>query len=287
MKIIKNNKTFIIIFILMSVLFLSIPIFFMPDSIEYYRYLRIYYGIEKLANWNIVRGFTLPTILYIFTKLFGKTIFALTFCSYFFWAIFAITSYLFLKKITYNYSKLTKSIIFIIYYLLIIINPVLFGYYHSVLTEFVAITLSLISCLICISFLQFKANIKSIKTYIYIFIFSILFIIAWFLKQPYFSVSFFPLIMAIFLSIFKYKSFKDFLYRFSVLLFSIFFLLLSINGWKIFLEKNGVDYKNNPNDNASFCLYLRLISEFGIIFVIYLLYKFAIIFNNSCFKCKN
>ena len=68
MKKIKNNKTFIIIFIVMTVLFLSIPIFFMPDSIEYYRYLRIYYGIEKIANWNIVRGFSLPTILFIFTK---------------------------------------------------------------------------------------------------------------------------------------------------------------------------------------------------------------------------
>ncbi len=250
MKKIRNNKTFIIIFILMTVLFLSIPIFFMPDSIEYYRYLRIYYGIEKIANWNIVRGFSLPTILFIFTKILGKNIFALTFCSYFFWAIIAITSYLFLKKITNNYSKFTKNIIFIIYYLLVIINPVLFGYYHSVLTEFVAITMSFICCIISIRFLQFKANIKNIKTYIYIIIFSFLFIITWFLKQPYFSIAFFPLILVVFLSIFKYKSIKDFLYRFSVLLFSIIILLLSMSSWKTFLEKNGVDYKHSQNNES-------------------------------------
>ena len=35
-------------------------------------------------------------------KILGKNIFALTFCSYFFWAIFAITSYLFLKNIHYS-----------------------------------------------------------------------------------------------------------------------------------------------------------------------------------------
>lgn len=46
------------------------------------------------------------------------------------------------------------------------------------------------------------------------------------------------------------------------------------------------EYKNNPNDNGSFCLYLRIISEFGIVVAIYLFYRFIKIYKNSYYKYK-
>lgn len=45
-------------------------------------------------------------------------------------------------------------------------------------------------------------------------------------------------------------------------------------------------YETFRNDNSTFCLYIRLISEFGIIVVGLLLFKFIKIFKNSKFKSK-
>ena len=61
----KKNKIIkivgaILLFLLLAVVYFQYPITIMPDSTEYYGYLKIFYGQEPFSSWNIVRGPTFP-----------------------------------------------------------------------------------------------------------------------------------------------------------------------------------------------------------------------------------
>ena len=80
----KINKVFymeyivpLVLLIFLTAMYFCVPIIVMPDSTEYYDYLKIFYGISPLADWNVVRGFSLPLILFISTKIFGNNSFGL------------------------------------------------------------------------------------------------------------------------------------------------------------------------------------------------------------------
>ena len=248
-KFMKENILFILSFFVVSFCYFLIPVIIMPDSVEYYGYLDIYYGIKGLSTWSVVRGFTLPTILFVFTRLFGNNLFGLEICTYFFWCLFIIPGYLFLINATKDVvSKNWKKWIKILYCILILFNPILIGYFHGLLTEFVAIPFAMLGCMISYAFLKHQPTWKKPMTYVYPVIYIFLFIFCWFLKQPYFTIALFPLCIVVVLSIFKYKSWKDFCYRFGIVILSSVALLFSISMWSNFLVKNGVDYKHDRNN---------------------------------------
>ena len=53
-----------------------------------------------------------------------------------------------------------------------------------------------------------------------------------------------------------------------------------------YLKGVNIKYKNTTEDNLSFCLYIRIISEFGILFFLYLIIKYVRIYWKSDFKYK-
>lgn len=249
LKIKKAHILFIGIFLLLTILYFWVPIIVMPDSVEYYEYLNIFYGTAPVSSWNIVRGFGLPVILFVSTKIFGNNPFGLLLGTYVFYMLFNILYYLIISKIISKCkNNIVKIIISIIYFIFILFNPILFGYFHGLLTEFVAITLALYSCYVSYKFLYLKIDFKNKKIYAYFIFYILLFIFCWFLKQPYFTIALFPLLISIFISVFKYKSLKDFFGRISVLLISIIFLMISIVCWNNFLTNNGVDVKSGGNN---------------------------------------
>ena len=53
-----------------------------------------------------------------------------------------------------------------------------------------------------------------------------------------------------------------------------------------YLKGVNIKYKNTTEDNLSFCLYIRIITEFGILFFLYLIFKYIKIYWKSDFKYK-
>ena len=92
---------------------------------------------------------------------------------------------------------------FLVSVLLTIFNPIIFGFYHSLLTEFVAITLSVISCYYAVIWYDVEP-LKDKKKFVLISLwFVFLTVFSWFLKQPYISCGFFPLLVSYVISLFK------------------------------------------------------------------------------------
>lgn len=247
----KKIKKFIpyIIIVLIAIIFLSIPTIIFADTNLYYKTAKILLGLEELSNWPIVRGPSLALILYPFLKILGNNEFSIRICLCIFYLIMIITSYNFTKKETNNLltkkENKTKIIVYSIYILLIVLNPIIFGYYHGILTEFAANTISIIN-LILITKINNKENISN-KHYIKLLIYScFIFTFSWFLKQPYFTISFFPYLTLLFL---KLKNKNNRLKTTILFIVPIIFLILSINIWKNFLISKDLNYLNTDNNN--------------------------------------
>ena len=131
----KKNKIIkivgaILLFLLLAVVYFQYPITIMPDSTEYYGYLKIFYGQEPFSSWNIVRGPTFPFLLYMFTVLFGNTQLGLLIGSFILYCIMLIIGFKFLKLIDYR-NNFEKAMCYIIYFLGIMFNPMIIGYMHG------------------------------------------------------------------------------------------------------------------------------------------------------------
>lgn len=246
----KKNIVIILIFLLITFLYFSFPLLIMPDSVEYYSYLKIFYGVNSLATWDVVRGPVLPFLLFIITLLFGDSMLGLLLGTYIFFIIFVIIYYKVIDSIIkkMNPSKFKLIFIWSIFLIFIIFNPILFGYFHSLLTEFVIILIALISCLISWEWININFYDNKKKYVIFNLIISFLFLFSWFLKQPYFSVVFFPFLIANCISIFKHFNFKNIIQRLISFSLSICVLILAIIGWGKFLIHNNVNYSNSRNN---------------------------------------
>ena len=119
----------------------------MPDSTEYYGYLKIFYRIEELSNWNIVRGPSFPFILYIITILFSNSSLGLLLGTYIFYLLVILASVFILNK-THCEKVSYKIAMYMLLVVLVFLNPILIGYMHALLTEFSVMPTLLISSII-------------------------------------------------------------------------------------------------------------------------------------------
>lgn len=246
----KKNIFLIFVILLIAIIYFSFPLIIMPDSSEYYSYLDFFYGVSPLSSWDVVRGPTLPFLIFLSTIIFGNNMLSILGLTY---ASFILFNYFFYKSIIEIIKKTnpTKFILFFIwsiYFIFILFNPILFGYFHSLLTEFVAISLALISCIISWKWLNVSFFINKKKYIIYNLAFMFLFVFSWFLKQPYFSTVLFPLLISCIISVLKQRNIKNIIQRGVTFISCLLFLFFSMFIWKSLLEKNGVDYKNGKNN---------------------------------------
>ena len=166
-----------------------------------------------------------------------------------------------LKKINFK-NKTLKVISYTLFLILIVLNPILIGYMHCLLTEFAAIPLLLLFTLIA------NIWIKTDKKYVKV-ITSILLVLScvfvWFLKQPYIFVVFAPIVFASIISIFENKKIKNTLFRTSIIIISLISILMSNKLWNFILIKNNVDMETGEDTgtfiktailigNTAFCI---------------------------------
>ena len=248
----KKYKKYIplLILLIIIILYLLVPVFIYPDSVSYYNTSKILLGLEKLSSWDTLRGPTMALVLSPFLKILGNNEFSIRICTCVFYIILIITSYTFINKeiktkIDANKQNLYKKITYCIILIFIVLNPILYGYYHSLLTEFVATTISIINILLVIKLNSLEQISK--KDFIISIIYGcIIFPFSWFLKQPYFSISFFPLLILLLL---KFINKNNRIKIIVILITSIVSLILSINIWNKILINNNANIENNETNS--------------------------------------
>lgn len=212
------------------------------DTAHYFSFIEIFEGAAPFSSWDIVRGPVFPLIIHISNILFGKTVQGLLILTFLFYIIMIWGCNKTLKVILTNEkNEKLKKTIYIVTMSLIIFNPIIFGYYHSILTEFVAMTLSVVMCYFSYRWLEYDFFKTRKKYLLSTIIFAILTVFAWYLKQPYVSTVLFPLMAAILVSIINKRTLKNFIQRIALLIICLLTLFLASISWNNFLEEKGVD----------------------------------------------
>ncbi len=245
--VLKNKITIVVILILMFIFYISFPLMVMPDSTEYYGYLKIFNGEESISNWDVVRGPSFPTILYVITLIFGSSQLGILLGTFIFYLITVIFGYFILKKIHIE-NVIVKKMVNIIYIFSVVFNPILIGYMHGLLTEFVAIPSMLIASLAAFTWINTSKKINRLFLSVFLILGTVF---MWFVKQPYVFLFLGPIIVSSIISIFENKKFRNIIYRLSICLLCMISILFSNILWNSFLIKNGVNI-NTGRDTGSF-----------------------------------
>ena len=232
--------------VLITLFFFSFVAILTYDSGHYLGYVSIFEGNSPASSWDVVRGPVFPGIIYLFNVFFGKTNAGLLVGLFIFYLIFICICYKLIDEICQNYKH--KKLIKVIAFIILTLNPLIFGYFHVLLTEFVAITITMLNILMAYRWLFIKHNKKSLILYAIYFVFSTIF--CYHLKQPYIIIGIIPALTAAIISVVKNHRWKNILYRFGTIIVSGIFLLFSILVWNAILDRMGVD-KNTGRDSAS------------------------------------
>lgn len=254
---VKNHKKLIAILAVSAIitsLFFLVPIAVFPDSLTYYNYLKIFHGIDPISSWVLLRGPSFPTLIFIFTSIFCSAMVGLLILMYTFFVGLLTLIYSTLNKFIdqLKLSKRMRYLAIFSFLFLIVFNSVLFGYFHALLTEFIATFFAFVSCFMAWKWLGvdfFKSRTKYI---LFNLGFAFIFIFMWFLKQPYLTIALFPLSVACVISICKGCNLKNIIQRIGTLIICIACLVLAIIGWRGFLSTNGVDYKTAGSVDSSY-----------------------------------
>ena len=242
-----------ILFFLLIIFYFQYSVTITWDSTHYMSYVEIFEGKLGWNTWDVVRGPIFPLIIYIGNILFSKTSQGLIMLTFIFYLLMLYFSYQIVNNFIdkFNFKIKTKKIIKIIIMFSIITNPIIFGFYHCLLTEFVAITLSIIGCYFAPKWVNsdFYNNKKIYIKYSLLFI--LLTIVSWFLKQPYVSAGLFIFVIAYFISIFEKRTKRNFMVRSCTLLICILSLFVSIKSWNLLLRKMGNDPSTGRNPTNS------------------------------------
>lgn len=234
--------------ILLWVYYSSYAVIVYWDSAHYYRYIPIIEGKVSITEWDIVRGPVFPYLLYFIKKIFGSNNFSLVLVTFISYAIMIIFVKLILDKLAESISdKRAKFLFYGVTMLLIIINPILFGYYHALLTEFVALTITIVSCYIAWKWIYFDCSKNILKAIGYSVFFIVAILFSWFLKQPYVAVALFPMMLSIVISVFVNFNVINLIYHIATIALCAFTLSTSIGAWNSYLDKSGLDLNTNRN----------------------------------------
>ena len=237
-----------IFWIALWVYYSSFAVFIYYDSGHYLNYVKILEGSKSFLEWDIVRGPVFPFIIYLNNLIFGSTHIGLLFLTFASYALMIILLRKILNALSINIKNPTGKIVFkSLVLLFVILNPIIFGYYHSLLTEFVAMTIALFMCYLSWKWLDvdYYQNKKMYLIFTFIFIFGTVF--TWHLKQPYVAITIFPLLISTVISILQKLNFKNLVQRCLTVFLCFLTLFGSIKAWNYCLEINGLNLHTDRN----------------------------------------
>lgn len=244
----KNHSSIIIFLILLSFFFyfFSYSMTITYDGGHYMSYVDILKGEVSWSAWDIVRGPIFPILIYLGNLLFGETANGLLMIS-FIWYIFMLFFLYLQLKFVIGANSIRKNLLIIFLIFLTIFNPIVFGYYHSLLTEYIGISFGIFGCFLSIKFLELDWKTNKKRFLFFGCLITLLGVFAWFLKQPYISTILFPFFISIIIAIFEKKEKTNIVSKvISLIIFFISFFS-SLTLWNSFLENKGVNLNSDRN----------------------------------------
>ena len=235
----KYYGTFLfLILIVITIIYFSIPLVATWDTAHYHNYLDILYGKRSWDNWDVIRGPVFPVFIAGVHFLFGYSHLGMLFGTYIVTVVVLLIAVYFIRELSNNVSIfISYSLLFVFLFL----NPIFLGFYHTVLTEFMASFLMIFSVLV--SYLWFYKNVYDNTKFEFIGLSIILIVlvsVSFHLKQPYVATTIMPLLGSSLLSVLSDKKTVNIIQRLFVVVISIILLICSLIVWHNFLPNKGI-----------------------------------------------
>lgn len=242
---ILKDKLFVSLSVAFVTIALAYPVTVTFDS-GHYMWLADLIRDGAWSDWDPIRGVVFPLFLYLSTSLLGRNGNALLLPMIFSQTILFLFAIHFVLLATNITQTVYKKIIIIFVFVVLMFDPIVFGYYHTMLTESFAATFAILSIYVSYQFYcSFENFPKLSKSFFYSSLFFFLAVpFAWHLKQPYIGISLYPLLLSSFMVVIRYwHRRKIILYLFVVNIVTLFFLLGSVFLWSSFLNFMGMPAK--------------------------------------------
>jgi hypothetical protein len=232
---------FFLLILPVTFIYFCVPVFIFPDSYHYLLNSEILLGEIDFSNWYIIRGPSLSLYFFPFLFLLGTSIESILLATYFSFVTYLAIAWQLLTRVLSKLSlgKLGTIVIYFSFLFLVLVNPLLFGYFHTFLTEFLAILLGLLTSMLVWDWSREDLEENRGKSLLYLLVFAFLVVFSWFLKQPYISTTLIPIFAGIFLSVIRRNGRKDFVWRVLVVVISFIFLFSFMSVWDGLLVKGG------------------------------------------------
>lgn len=228
---------------------LSYPLVFTYDS-GHYLWLSELIEKNEFANWDIIRNLIFPLHLFLSKQIFTDSNIGLKIPMIIYHLGLYFSLY-FLVKMAAEIKKGWKQVVLaLVIGVFIVLDPTITGYYHAVLTEYMAATLAAAACLL--AFTLYKSAWYSDSFWIANILLVLISIVGWHIKQPYLGIGLYPFFIGYVLKLLKNSKFKAWLVAGGVTIVMIGLLFSSTIAWEEFLARRG-----NPLDvNRQFSTWL-------------------------------
>ena len=226
--------------LLLFLLDLSYPIIISYDS-GHYLWLTSLIKERQWSLWDPIRNIGFPLGIHLSRVMFGDNANAVHYLFSFLHCILLIVGVNIVNFAVNSKRKtvISKFVISIIIFVLVAVDPTIFGYYNTLLTEFVSVTLAVLAIWLCILILREDTRSSNFKTILYICCLAILVVLSWHLKQPYIGAALFPFtLLAAILFVNKPTRKKSGIVLIGVIA-SLIFVFISTQLWTRFLVENG------------------------------------------------
>lgn len=189
------------------------------------------------ASWDVIRNPVFPLQLYLTQSLFGDSTngirVAMVLC--------LILFFLFISGLGIEALQLKlprhRFLLRVAVFWFVVLDPIVFGYFHSLLTEFDAAILVVASSWLALKL--YSEQFPSKRFWILVGCNFVLTLVAWFLKQPYLGAALFPFAISLGLKLLHKFSWKKLLYFSAIGTVSIVLVLVAQFLWTTFLISRG------------------------------------------------
>ena len=225
-------------------IFMKFTLLITYDGSKYHDYLKYFKGTRDIGQWDTIRGFSFPLIIFLITSIFGSSIKGIVFGFYLFYIGLLYFGYKIISKLIID-NKLEKKqfTIWVIYLSIFIFNPLIIGYGHTLLTEAVTPFFYFLIVYLCLKWNDINYVDNKKKFIIVSIIICLVSIFVWFIKQPYAPTIWIMVFITSILSGIYNKNKKIFFQKFIVFLICIFSTFASIKIWSTYLDAH-----NNSGD---------------------------------------
>ena len=191
--------------------------------------------------WKPARGIIFPFLLRLFEPFGYQNKYLLLLLLFIFYLELLHIIYQIGKKLNLYNNKKDKYTYTIFTIIFVIINPIIFVYYHLILTEFVAITLNMLFVYLMYNYIRndIRKNFK--LSCFYILSISLIIIVLYHTKQSFLGMLLIELFLSIFISFFRYFDLKNILYRIFTIIICFLLLFSTVKIWNNFTNNKGMD----------------------------------------------